>query len=51
MRTARLIVFLCSAVMVILGLYSLLIARDNISGPAWIFLGIIFFILGYVRVK
>ncbi|MGB9937247.1 MAG: hypothetical protein ACPK7O_05955 [Methanobacterium sp.] len=51
MKTARLIVFLCAAAMVILGLYSFFVNNDNLSGIAWTFLGVLFFILGYIRVK
>lgn len=51
MKTASLIVYLCAAVLVILGVYSLFVTKDIFSGIIWTVLGIIFFILGYIRIK
>lgn len=51
MKTAKLIVFLCASVLVILGVYSFIVTKDVFSGIIWTVLGIIFFILGYIRIK
>lgn len=51
MKTAKLIVYFCAAVLVILGVYSLLITKDIYSGIIWTVIGIFFFILGTIKVK
>lgn len=51
MKTASLIVYLCAAVLIILGVYSLFIANDLFSGILWVLLGIIIAIIGYIRLK
>jgi len=51
MRAAKLIVYLCALVLIILGIYGFIYADDNFSGMVWTIFGIIFLILGYVRVK
>jgi hypothetical protein len=51
MKTAKLIVFLCAAVLVILGVYSLFVTKDIFSGIIWTVLGIFFFVLGYMRLN
>lgn len=51
MKTPKLIVFLCAAVLVILGIYSLIVTKDIFSGIIWTVLGIIIFIIGYIRLK
>lgn len=51
MKTPKLIVFLCAAVLVILGIYSLIVIKDIFSGIIWTILGIVIFIIGYIRLK
>ena len=49
MKTTSLIVYLCVAILMIVGIYNLVIIKDLFSGIIWIVLGIIFLILGYKR--
>ncbi|MGF7118349.1 hypothetical protein [Methanobacterium oryzae] len=50
-KTRRMIVYLCAAVLVILGLYNLLIIKDYYMGLIWTVFGILFIILGYFKIK
>jgi hypothetical protein len=51
MRAAKLIVYLCAIVLIILGCYSFIYLKDIYSGIIWIVFGIIVAILGYKRVN
>ena len=51
MKTAKLIVFLCAAVLLILGIYSGIYLKDLFSGILWTVIGIIILIIGYIRLK
>ncbi len=51
MKVANLIVYLCAAVLVILGVYSFVYLNDIYSGIIWILFGIIMAVLGYRRIK
>lgn len=51
MKTPKLIVFLCAAVLVILGIYSLIVIKDIFSGIIWTILGIVILFIGYIRLK
>ena len=49
--TRRIIVYVCAAVLVILGLYNLIIIKDTYPGVIWTVVGIFFIILGYFKIK
>ncbi|MGZ7120008.1 MAG: hypothetical protein ACXVH2_09870 [Methanobacterium sp.] len=51
MRTAKIIVFLCAAVLVILGIYSFIVTKDTFSGFLWTAFGILVFFLGLIRIR
>ncbi len=51
MRTAKLFVYLCTAVLLIIGIYSIIYLKDIYQGIIWLIFGIIILILGYIRVK
>lgn len=51
MRVAKLIVYLCAAVLLIIGIYSFIYLKDIYQGIIWVVFGIIILILGYMRVK
>lgn len=51
MKSASLIVYLCAAVLVILGVYSFFMAKDIFSGILWTALGIVIAIIGYIKLK
>ncbi len=50
MRIAKLIVFLCVLVLIIVGIYSFLVG-DMFSGIIWTVLGIFIFIVALVRMR
>lgn len=50
MKVANLIVYLCAAVLIILGVYSFYL-NDIYSGIIWAVFGIIVAILGYKRLQ
>lgn len=51
MRVAKLIVYLCAAVLLVIGIYSMVYVKDYYQGIIWFVLGVIIIILGYIRVK
>ncbi len=51
MRVAKLFVYLCAAVLLIIGIYSLIYIKDYYQGLIWFVFGIIILILGYIKVK
>lgn len=51
MRLASLIVYLCAAVLIILGVYSAVYVKDIYSGIIWPVFGVVIAILGYKRLK
>lgn len=50
-KTRRLIVYLCAAILVIIGLYNILYIKDYYQGIIWTVVGIFFLVLGYFRLK
>ena len=51
MRIAKLIVYLCAAVLLIIGIYSFIYAKDYSSGTVWTVMGILFVIFAYFRMR
>lgn len=49
--TRRMIVYVCAAVLVIIGIYNGIIIKDIYMGIIWVAVGIFFIILGYLKIK
>ncbi|MDI6645339.1 MAG: hypothetical protein QME14_09810 [Methanobacteriaceae archaeon] len=50
-KTRRMIVFICAAVLIIIGLYNLVILKDIYPGTIWTVVGTFFMFLGYFRLR
>lgn len=49
--TRRIIVYLCAAILVIIGIYNLIIVKDTYTGIIWAAMGIFFSVVGYLKIK
>lgn len=50
-KTRKVIVYICSAILIIIGIYNFIMVKNVYIGIIWIILGIIFIMLGYFRLK
>ncbi|MBI5681358.1 MAG: hypothetical protein HZC47_10730 [Methanobacterium sp.] len=50
-RTRRIIVYICAAFLVVLGIYSMIYMKDYYQGLIWTVIGIFFIVLGYFKLK
>jgi hypothetical protein len=49
--TRRMMVYVCAAILVIIGIYNWMIIKDTYMGIIWTAAGILFIILGYLKIK
>lgn len=49
--TRRMIVYVCAAVLIIIGIYNWIIIKDTYLGLIWTAIGIFFIILSYFKIK